>query len=213
MSSSGSQKVVSQTLTKVAAYILVSVGVYLVVMVLAVIIHLLLGIDYYELTYSYFSHFEYSWTYPYVVAVYKTGIYEIDIATYIVVGALDLITTVLFTLFLAAGMILVWVINSFIFGVDEYGNVLNPISLFQILALVPLIGDFFGGLTGLSESLITDWNNVLTIFRTMMQNIMSGIFVGISGIWNNLVENFLGRPRTPVSEDSIIFKLINGGYW
>lgn len=121
--------------------------------------------------------------------------YEVDVATFIVVGAIDLILQVLHTLILVIGMIIVWVANAFIFGEDSHGNLLNPISLLQILKIVPFIGNLFVGVHGIDESVIASLDLFLTAIDNLFYEIANGFFGGISGIYENIARGILDRRK------------------
>lgn len=186
---------------------------WLFVMVLTSTFQLITGVDFVTIEYTYFSHiltdwvttcttylegtwFEFELCLPSgfeIDLVYKTTTLDVDVATFIVVGAVDLILTVLHTLLLVSGMIIVWVINAFVIGEDSSGMVLNPISLVQLLKLIPVIGDIFIGVHGIDESIITNLDLMLTAFDDLIYSIMNGFFTGIAGIWHNIAEGILGK--------------------
>jgi hypothetical protein len=121
---------------------------------------------------------------------------DIDVATYIIVGAVDIILQVFHTLILVIGMILVWLINAFIFGEDSQGNLLNPLSLFQVLKLIPLIQDIVAGVHGIDESIILSLDEFLTAIDDLFYGIANGFFTGIARGWYNIAEGILGKGRT-----------------
>lgn len=223
MSSSDPKKVLNKVLSKAALYLLISLGIYLILMFLAVIIHVLFGIEYYQVEYEYLKRIdrEYEWrciswwfvkTCGWVeisaTPVYGIGVANIDIPTYILVGAIDLILNVFVSILVGLAAIFVWAINAFIIGVDENGVDLLPISLFKLIAIIPIIGDWFGSIVGISESLILDLKSTLDIFITTMHGILTSMISGLSGLSNDIVTGFLGRKRTAVIPDAYLIYII-----
>ena len=179
----------------------VGIGIllWIFVMILTSTLQLIAGIEFVTIEYTYFSHIAGAWVESCntflagtwfefeicvdlptdVELVFLTEYLDVDVATFIIVGAIDLILSVLHTLALVTGMIIVWLINAFIFGEDSHGNVLNPISLVQLLKLIPVIGDIFVGVHGIDESIIRSLDNFLTAIDNLFYSIANGFFTGV----------------------------------
>ncbi len=213
MSSSDPKKVLNKVLSKAALYILIASGIYLITMVLAVIIHVLFGIAYYHVEYEYLVGFT-----RYGFKIYEIGVANVDIPTYIIVGAIDLILNFFVSILIGLAAILVWIINAFIIGADENGRELFPVSLFKAIALIPVIGDWFKDVVGISESLIFDFRSALDLLVGVMQSALTPLFTGLSGYTNDIVSGFLGRERTAVIPDTsymlfLIKNYLNWSFW
>jgi len=120
---------------------------------------------------------------------------DVDVATFIIVGAIDLILQVLHTLALVIGMVIVWLINFFIFGEDSSGYQLNPIALFQILKVIPFIKEVVAGVHGIDESIITSLDVFLTAIDDLFYEIANGFFTGIAGVYENIAREVLGKRK------------------
>jgi hypothetical protein len=175
-------------------------------MFLASTLQIMAGVDFVVIEYTKFSHIVckdgesiYWCAYQYFLgnreAVWIVTTYEVDVATYIIVGAIDLILQVLHTLILVLGMIIVWLANAFIFGEDGEGTMLNPISLLHILQIVPFIGNLFVGVHGIDENIIRSLDLFLTAIDNLFYSIANGFFSGISMVFENIARGVLGRRK------------------
>lgn len=191
----------------------IAILLWLFVMILTSTLQIITGIEFVTIEFRYFSHiaggwidvcttyFEGTWAefefcYPWYDIkefVYLTEELDVDVATFIVVGAIDLILSILHTLALVIGMITVWLINAFIIGEDSQGRLLNPISLVQLIKVIPIIKEVVAGVHGIDESLITNLDLFLTAIDNLFYSIANGFFTGVAGIWHNIAEGILGK--------------------
>jgi hypothetical protein len=197
---------ISKTLKFVFRAFGIGFALYLFVMVLASTLQIIIGMDYVTIEFRKFSHIQcigdepmWKCAYYYFIgkreAIWIVTTYEVDVATWIIVGAIDLILTVLHTILILIGMIIVWLANAFIFGEDSQGKLLNPISLVQLLRLIPFLGDVFRGVHGIDESIIGSLDALLTAFDNLFYEIANGFFSGISGIYENIAREVLGKRK------------------
>ena len=168
----------------------IGILIWLFVMILASTLQIIAVIDFITIDFVYLSR-----TTPDGRKVHAIKSLDVDVATFIIVGAIDLVLKVLHTLALVIGMIIVWLVNAFIFGEDSSGNVLNPLSLFQVLKLIPFIQDIVAGVHGIDESIIVSLDSFLIAIDNLFYSIANGFFTGIASIYHNIAEGILGKRR------------------
>lgn len=158
------------------SYLATALGIYAVLFVLSVIAHSVFDITYLELSYP-----------------DTTRIIKVDVVTYLFVGAALLIFFVLEQIALILVLIVYWIFNSFIVGRDpDTGLVVVPFALFQVIGLLPFIGEFFKGILPLPMSALTDFISALKTVRSLLEILITGGFAYGSETIINFIEETIG---------------------
>ncbi len=171
----------------VAKYFGIALLIFIFIEILAVILHIFLGIPYVEIT------IRVPWFTIFGFTVVHDVTYQVDYATVIFVGMIDLILQVFHTLALLIGMAVIWIFNMFVIGRDGAGEPLFPLSIINILSAIPLIGDFFVSVKGISDSVIVNLNSLLTTIDDLFYGISASVISTYSDFLVEVVRNILGR--------------------
>lgn len=172
-------------------YLLIALGIYAILFVLSIIAHYLFGIEFWTVTYEYPEVYRIAdsiirfWGVTFRVPRFATRIVSVsitvDVVTYLFTTAILLIFFVLEKLLIVIVLIVYWIVNSFIIGRDPVsGSVEVPFALFQLLGLIPVIGEFFVNVPALSQSTLTGFAGVITTLRSFTETLVTGGFGVVS---------------------------------
>lgn len=189
-------------------YLGIALGIYIFLAILSLIAHTLFGIEYWELEYTITNvWFEITgWSCQLrlpdflgggcLISVPRgvwhtetyTEVFRVDVITYLFVGAVLLIFFVLEKLLLAAVLIVIWIVNAFIIGKDPNTGALMPFSIFQIIGLIPFIGEWFRDFPAIPESAVSDLASGLATLRSFLELIITGGFAAGSETLIDFIE-------------------------
>lgn len=168
------------TYIKTARYIVMALAIYLLLAFLAFFLHNLFSIDYIKLELKQGVWIE---TGSYKLFGYEvpTGTYakilRVDIITYLLFSTFSLIFFVINLLLLLIGVILIWVLNFFIIGMEN-GEEINPFALFRVLGMM-----FYNiGFNGFGKAFMNQDGLDLTAVGVTLQALNAVYFIFVSAL-------------------------------
>jgi len=159
---------------QMAGWIVIAIAIYLFILFLAFFMHVALGLDYVELEMGFGR---------------EKQIAQVDVATYLVIGAMQLIFFIAIKGMILIALLLMWVFNFVIIGNEYYTATsvreINPFALFKLLGIVgfripapihpSLVGQLEKGLNLVYGIFIGSFATILGIPADLMENVWEAI--------------------------------------